>query len=175
MSNIESITAGVETPADEAIIVIRRSFDAPRELVWRCYTDPVHLVHFWGPKGATNPVSDLDLRVGGHWRQVMRFASGNEYGYTSAYLEIVAPERLVWRDAPEAYRFGDPLPAPTMVTELILGEVARRTTLTVIVRFTSLAERDQAVSRGFATTVTQGSDKLETYLETLAADAATQN
>ena len=92
MDSIESIKgrepnlASVETPADEAVIVIRRSFAAPRALVWRCYTDPTHLVQFWGPKGATNPVSDLDLRVGGHWRQVMRFASGNEYGYTSAYL-----------------------------------------------------------------------------------------
>lgn len=181
MDSIESIKgrepnlAVVETPADAAMIVIRRSFAAPRALVWRCYTDPVHLVHFWGPKGATNPVSDLDLRVGGHWRQVMRFASGNEYGYTSAYLEITPPERLVWRDAPDAYRFGDELPPPSMVTELTLGEVAGRTTLSVIVRFTSLVARDEAVTRGFATTVLEGSDKLDVYLTTLAADAATQN
>lgn len=171
----EPILAVVETPADAAVIAIRRSFAAPRALVWRCYTDPVHLVHFWGPRGATNPVSDLDLRVGGHWRQVMRFASGNEYGYSSAYLEITPPERLVWRDAPDAYRFGDRLPPPTMITELTLGEVAGRTTLTVIVRFTSLAERDHAVTHGFATTVLEGSDKLDVYLETLAAGAAIQS
>jgi uncharacterized protein YndB with AHSA1/START domain len=181
MDSIESIRgrepnlASVETPAGEAVIVIRRSFAAPRALVWRCYTDPAHLVQFWGPKGVSNPVSDLDLRVGGHWRQVMRFASGNEYGYTSAYLEITPPERLVWRDAPDAYRFGDELPPPNMVTEMTLGEVAGRTTLTVIVRFTSLVARDEAVSHGFATTVLQASDKLDVYLETLAAGAATQS
>ncbi|MBN9314975.1 MAG: SRPBCC domain-containing protein [Devosia sp.] len=169
---IEPNLATVETPADEAVIRIRRSFAAPRALVWRCYTDPVHLVHFWGPHGATNPVCDLDLRVGGHWRQVMHFPSGNEYGYTSAYLEITPPERLVWRDAPDSYRFGDPLPPAGMVTELTLAEDGSRTLLSVIVRFTSLAARDESVTRGFATTVLEGSEKLDAYLETLAADAA---
>jgi len=165
-------TSAVTTPAHDPVIVIARSFEAPRALVWRCYTDPRHLVHFWGPKGATNPVSDLDLRVGGHWRQVMRFASGTEYGYTSAYLEISPVERLVWRDAPDAYRFGDELPPAAMVTEMTLAEQDGRTTVTVTVRFNSLAARDEAVRQGFATTVSEGSDKLDLYLFTLGATAA---
>lgn len=178
MDSIENIKgrepnlASVETPAGEAVIVIRRSFAAPRALVWRCYTDPTHLVQFWGPRGATNPVSDLDLRVGGHWRQVMRFASGNEYGYTSAYLEISPPERLVWRDAPEHHRFGDELPPPNMVTEMTLSEAGNRTTISIVVRFTSIAARDESVTRGFATTVLEGSEKLDTYLQSFAAETA---
>jgi uncharacterized protein YndB with AHSA1/START domain len=164
--------ATVSTPANEAVILIRRSFDAPRALVWRCYTDPAHLVHFWGPHGATNPVSDLDLRVGGHWRQVMRFPSGKEYGYTSAYLEISPPERLVWRDAPDHHRFGDELPPASMVTEMNLSEAGNRTTVSIVIRFTSLAARDEAVTRGFTTTVLEGSEKLDTYLQTLAAETA---
>ncbi len=68
--------ASVATSADAAVILITRSFSgAARTLVWRCYTDPAHLVQFWGPKGATNPVCEIDLRVGGAWRQVMRFGS----------------------------------------------------------------------------------------------------
>jgi len=114
--------SSLTAPPGEATLVITRSFEAPRELVWRCYTDPVHLVQFWGPHGSTCPVSEVDLRVGGRWRQVMRFASGNEYGYTSAYLDITPPARLVWRDAPNAYRFGDPLPPVTMLTTLELAE-----------------------------------------------------
>lgn len=160
-------TSSVTTPADAPVLLITRTFDAPRTLLWRCYTEPQHLVHFWGPQGATNPVSEVDLRVGGRWRQVMRFASGNEYGYTSAYTEIAPPERLVWRDAPDDYRFGDELPPATMVTELTLAENAGRTTLNVIVRFASLAARDEAVRRGFATAVLEGSDKLDVYLDTL--------
>lgn len=166
--------SAITTPANEPVIVIARSFDAPRTLVWRCYTEPQHLVHFWGPKGATNPVSEVDLRVGGAWRQVMRFASGNEYGYTSAYLEISPVERLVWRDAPDDYRFGDMLPPAAMVTEMILGQQHGQTSVTITVRFTSLLARDEAVKQGFASTVSQGSDKLDLYLFTLHASSAFQ-
>lgn len=156
----------ITTPANDPVIVIARSFEAPRTLVWRCYTEPRHLVHFWGPKGATNPVSELDLRVGGAWRQVMRFASGNEYGYTSAYLEVTPPSRLVWRDAPNDYRFGDTLPPVTMLTTLELSEHAGRTTVTVTVVFDTAAARDEAIRNGFARTVNEGHERLATYLQT---------
>ena len=165
-------TSAVTTPANDPVILIARSFEAPRTLVWRCYTEPQHLVHFWGPRGATNPVSEVDLRVGGAWRQVMRFASGNEYDYTSAYLEISPVERLAWRDAPNGYRFGDELPPAEMVTEMTLAEAGRLTEVRITVRFISLAARDEAISRGFATTVSEGSDKLDLYLFTLRATAA---
>lgn len=169
-----SKTSAVTTPANDPVILIARSFEAPRALVWRCYTEPRHLVHFWGPKGATNPVSEVDLRVGGAWRQVMRFGAGREYGYTSAYLEIFPVERLVWRDAPEGYSFGDALPPAAMVTELTLAQTGRHTSVHVTVRFTSLLARDQAVKQGFATTVSEGSDKLDLYLFTLSATVAFQ-
>jgi len=157
----------VSAPPGEPTLVITRSFVAPRELVWRCYTEPVHLARFWGPHGSTCPLSEVDLRVGGRWRQVMRFASGREYGYTSAYLEITPPERLVWRDAPDDYRHGDPLPPMTMHTTLELSEAEGRTTVTVTVVFDSVAARDEAARRGFATTVTEAGERLALYLETL--------
>lgn len=156
----------VTAPPGKPALVITREFAAPRDLVWRCYTDPVHLVRFWGPHGSTCPVSEVDLRVGGRWRQVMRFASGNDYGYTSAYLEIAPPSRLVWRDAPAGYRHGDPLPPVTMHTSLELTEVDGRTTVTVTVVFDSAAARDQAVRNGFARTVTEGHERLALHLET---------
>lgn len=153
-------------PEGDPTLVITRSFAAPRELIWRCYTDPVHLVHFWGPHGSSCPLSEVDLRVGGRWRQVMRFASGSEYGYTSAYLEITAPARLVWRDAPDDYRFGDDLPPATMQTTLELSEQDGRTTVTVTVVFDSVTARDEAARRGFARTVAEGHERLATYLQT---------
>lgn len=166
--------ASLLTPADRPLLVVRRRFRAPRELVWRCYTDPVHLVRFWGPKGATNPVSEVDLRVGGAWRQVMRFPAGNEYGYTSIFLEIAPPRRLVWRDAPDGSRFGDPLPPATFVTSLDLDEADGQTTLTVHVTFPTPAERDAAMVRGFARTITDSFDKFAAYVTTLAPAAGRQ-
>lgn len=166
--------AALETRADSPVLIVRRSFRAPRELVWRCYTDPAHLVHFWGPRGATNPVSEVDLRVGGAWRQVMRFPAGNEYGYTSIFLEIVPPARLAWRDAPDGSRFGDPLPDATFVTSLDFEEADGQTTLTVRVTFPTVAEREAAVARGFARTVTDSFDKFAAYLTTLGPAARRQ-
>ena len=158
--------SGLTASPGDTTLVITREFEAPRELVWRCYTDPVHLARFWGPHGSSCPLSEVDLRVGGRWRQVMRFASGNEYGYTSAYLEVSPPARLVWRDAPNDYRFGDTLPPVTMLTTLELSEHAGRTTVTVKVVFDTAAARDEAIRNGFARTVNEGHERLATYLQT---------
>jgi len=167
MSRIDPPTPSVTSaPHGENTLVITRRFEAPRELVWRCYTDPVHLVRFWGPHGSTCPLSEVDLRVGGRWHQVMRFATGNEYGYTSAYLEITPPSRLVWRDAPDAYRFGDVLPPATMLTTLELSDAADGTIVTVTVVFDTASARDDAIRNGFARTVTEGHERLALYLET---------
>ena len=166
--------AALATPANEPVMVVSRSFRAPRQLVWRCYTAPVPLVHLWGPKGATNPVSEVDLRVGGAWRQVMRFAAGNDYGYTSIFLEITPPERLVWRDAPDGSKFGDELPPTSFVTTMDLSEAHGLTTITVHVSFPTVAERDAVVRRGFAATITDSFDKFATYLTTLDPAVAGQ-
>jgi len=71
-------------------------FDAPRELVFKAWTEPEHLKQWWGPRGFTNPVCDVDLRLGGAWRIVMRGPDGAEYPCQGIYREIVPPERLVF-------------------------------------------------------------------------------
>ena len=80
----------------EREVVLTRVFDAPRELVFEAWTDPRHLARWWGPKGFTNPVCEVDLKVGGAWRIVMRARDGVEYPCGGVYREIVPPERLVF-------------------------------------------------------------------------------
>jgi uncharacterized protein YndB with AHSA1/START domain len=77
-------------------VTITRVFDAPRELVWKAWTDPKHLARWWGPNGFTNPVCEADARVGGVWRIVMRAPDGNEFPCGGVYREVVKPERLVF-------------------------------------------------------------------------------
>jgi uncharacterized protein YndB with AHSA1/START domain len=76
-------------------IVSTRVFDAPREVVFRAFTDPVLLARWWGPKGFTNTFQEFDLRPGGAWRFVMRGPDGTEYQMTKEFVEVVAPERIV--------------------------------------------------------------------------------
>ena len=155
-------------PPREPVIVIERIFDAPRTLMFKLFTDPYHLAQFWGPHGSTNPVCEMDVRPGGKWVQVMRFASGNEYRSTSVYLEIVEPERIVYRDVPHDSPGGlDDLPPPQLVTTILFEELGGKTKLIAHVRAQSLTERDETVRRGFADVVSQGYERIAAYLLTL--------
>ncbi len=80
-------------------LVITRVFDAPRELVWKAWTEPEYFKRWWGPKNFTAPVCKIDLRVGGKYLNCMRSPEGKEYWGTGVYLEIVPPERLVYTDS----------------------------------------------------------------------------
>jgi uncharacterized protein YndB with AHSA1/START domain len=77
-------------------VVIERIVDAPPALVFQCWTDPAHMARWWAPHGFTNPVCELDVRVGGAWRIVMRGPDGTEYPCGGVYQEIVPFRRLVF-------------------------------------------------------------------------------
>jgi uncharacterized protein YndB with AHSA1/START domain len=81
---------------NEREIEITRVFDADRELVFEMWTNPIHLARWWGPRGFTNPICEVDLRVNGEWRVVMRAPDGSEIPFTAVYREVLPPERLVF-------------------------------------------------------------------------------
>ncbi|WP_269850831.1 SRPBCC family protein [Methanosarcina horonobensis] len=74
-------------------------FDAPRELVWKAWTKPEHLMQWWGPKDFTAPVIKMDFRVGGKYLWCMRSPEGEDYWSTGVYREIVEQEKLVTTDS----------------------------------------------------------------------------
>src|SRR5260370_11596598 len=80
---------------------ITRIFDAPRELVFKMWTDPVLVEKWWGPKDFTNPVCEVGGRVGGAMRIVMRGPDGTEYPTRGVFIEITEPERIVFNNVKE--------------------------------------------------------------------------
>ena len=84
---------------EERELVLTRVFDAPRELVFKAWTDPKQVAQWWGLHGFTNPVCDLDVRPGGAIRIHMRGPDGTVYPMTGVYNEVVEPERLVFTSA----------------------------------------------------------------------------
>ena len=77
-------------------IVITRVFDAPRELVFEMWTDPKHLAHWYGPRGFTITIQEMDVRPGGEWNMIMHGPDGTNYPNHSVFTEVVKPERLVY-------------------------------------------------------------------------------
>ena len=82
-------------PGDREILS-SRMFDAPRELVWKAWTNPDLLKEWWGPKGFTNTFHEFDLRPEGEWRFVMHGPDGRDFQNKSVFVEIVKPERIVF-------------------------------------------------------------------------------
>lgn len=76
-------------------LVMTRTFDAPRERVFRAWVEPERLAAWWGPTDFTVPTCELDVRIGGAYRLCMRSPEGRDYWLAGEYLEISAPERLV--------------------------------------------------------------------------------
>jgi uncharacterized protein YndB with AHSA1/START domain len=84
-----------ENTADREI-VITRVFDAPRELVWQAFTDPEHVVKWWGPRGFTTTIEEMNVKPGGVWRHVMHGPDGTDYPNKSVFTEVEYPERIVY-------------------------------------------------------------------------------
>ena len=92
MNTIETATAGSD-------FVTSRVLNAPRELVWKCFTDPERMAKWWGPKGATVVASNMDLRVGGTYHYGMKMPDGSVMWGKFVYREVAPQERLVLIDS----------------------------------------------------------------------------
>jgi len=85
--------------AEKNEVVITRVFNAPRKLVWKAWTDPEHIMRWWGPKNFTSPSCKIDFRVGGRYLYCMRSPEGQEFWSTGAYREIVPLQKIVCTDS----------------------------------------------------------------------------
>lgn len=112
----------------EASVEIVRVFDAPRALVWQAWTDPTMMAQWFGPRQFTSSVPELEARVGGKLRIVMHGPDGNDYPMKGVFLEVVAPERLVFSNIALDHDGNHLLEGKTTVT---LTEQGGKTTLTV--------------------------------------------
>ena len=115
-----------DAPAAERELILTRVFDAPRGLVFKVWTEPSHLVRWWGPAGFTTPSCQMDVRPGGAFRLCMRSPEGRDHWLRGAYREIAPPERLAYTWAWEDEN-GEP-GHETLVTVILMDE-GRRTRL----------------------------------------------
>lgn len=162
-------------PATERDLVLTRTFDAPRELVFRAWTDPEHLARWWGPTGFTNPVCEADARPGGAWLICMRSPDGEDYWCGGVYKEVVEPERIVCTDCftdekgnvvDPAERYGMPegVPAEMLIT-VTFEEHEGKTTVTMRQTLPESVAREVGAVEGWS----QSFDRLAEHLGRMAA------
>jgi len=148
-------------------IVLKRTLDAPRELVFEVWTDPKHLVQWWGPNGFTLTIHEINVAVGGVWRFIMHGPDGRDYNNKVVFIEVVKPERLVYRHSGEVGT--EPVSFQTTVT---FADRDGKTDLTLRAVFDTNEARDAAIkTRGAVEGGKQTLGRLGVYLAGLKGSA----
>jgi len=143
-------------------IVLTRVFDAPRELVWDAWTDPQQVVQWWGPRGFTTTIHEMDARPGGIWRHTMHGPDGTDYPNECNFIELVKPERIVYSHS--GGKKGDAgAPAEVTWTFEALGD---KTKLTLRMVFPSATVREHVIKTYGA--IEGGKQTLDRLAEQLA-------
>ncbi len=153
------------TPSDREI-VMTRVFDAPRELVFKAYTDPDLIPRWWGPRYLTTTIDVMDVRPGGRWRFIQRDAEGHEYAFNGVYQEIVPPERLV-----NTFEF-EGVPGHVALETVIFEEFDGKTKLTARSLFQTAEDRDGMLQSGAEAGATESMERLAELVEAVGTAAA---
>jgi uncharacterized protein YndB with AHSA1/START domain len=153
-------TLQVATPTEREI-VMTRVFDAPRNLVFDAFSKPELLKRWFGPRGWSLVVCEVDFKVGGKWRFVLRGPDGREMGMRGVYREIAPPERTVHLEMFDDY------PGESIVTAVFV-EQNGKTTMTATVLYESQQVRDAVIKSGMEHGAAECYDKLAEYLASAA-------
>lgn len=152
----------------DKVIVLERVFDAPRELVFRMFSESEHLRHWWGPRGWDLPVSELDFRPGGYWLYCMRCVDpnmGEWYGRESwgkmVFKEIDPPQRLVYTDyfSDAEGNIDTSLPASDTVLEFV--DLGGKTKLVSWTEYAAADALKTVLDMGMLQGITETWDRLE--------------
>ncbi|WXG43882.1 MAG: SRPBCC family protein [Promethearchaeati archaeon SRVP18_Atabeyarchaeia-1] len=139
-------------------IVITRVFEAPREHVFKAYTDPNLIPLWWGPKKYAATVDKIQVSAGGVWRFVQRGPDGNEYAFNGVYHAIVPPERLV-----STFEF-EGMPGHVSLETVKLEEQDGKTKLTATSVFQTVEDRDAMLKSGMEEGAVETMDRLAELL-----------
>lgn len=155
-------TLQVTTPSDREIR-LTRVFNAPRRLVFEAFTKAAHIQKWWGLKSLTMTECDIDFRIGGRWRFVLRSDDGQVHPFTGEYREIVPPERIVQTFIYDVEGIRDMVAVETMTLE----ERDGRTLFTNTILHANKEARDGHLASGMEPGAAESFDRLAELLRTM--------
>jgi uncharacterized protein YndB with AHSA1/START domain len=147
---------------DGLTVTMTRQFNAPRDLVWKANTDPDLMAQWWGQRGSTTIIDQLDLRPGGAWRFIQKAPDGAEYAFRGEYQEIVPPERFTY-----TFEF-EGMPGHIIVETFHFSENDGVTTITAVSTYNSQEDLDGMINSGMEAGAAESYDRLEELLATQA-------
>jgi uncharacterized protein YndB with AHSA1/START domain len=147
-------SATVTLPSDLEILITRK-FDAPAALVWKAYTTPALVKRWWGFESSAWQVCEIDLRVGGGWRYVIREQNDFEVGFHGEFRELEAPRRLVTTEVYEG------MPDAEALDTITFSEEAGVTTMSINVRHSLKEHRDAHLASGMEGGMQVSMDRME--------------
>jgi uncharacterized protein YndB with AHSA1/START domain len=146
--------------SDGTDLVFERTFDAPREQVWKAFTDPELIPRWWGPHGTSTTVAEMDVRPGGTWRYISHAPDRDDVVFYGEYLEVDPPKGFKWTFMFDVEGVG-PQGGPETFT---LEEVGGKTKVTSIGHFDSVESIDGALATGMVGGAIETWDRLEALL-----------
>ncbi|HEX9719055.1 MAG TPA: SRPBCC family protein [Ramlibacter sp.] len=150
---INTVSTPSSQAADPREIVSSRLIDAPREKVFKAFSDPTHLARWWGPSGFSNTFEEFDFRPAGIWRVTMHGPDGTDHPNRSVFLDIQEPSRIVFEhESPHVFRM-----------TITLADESGKTRISWRMLFESAAARDQ-VAPYVVSANEQNFDRLEAEL-----------
>lgn len=154
----------IEIPEDRPAVIMKRTFDAPRELVFKAHSSCEHMSKWWGPRSTGFVSCDLDFVEGGAWRIVLNDSDGNDQPFKGTFKEIQSPERLTW-----TFCYDVPPMDEEVVEEMTFTEEDGKTTITTTSYAPSFEAREAATSgTGMFEGAAETYDRLEEYAVTLS-------
>lgn len=153
----EQRATSVTTPGEREIRV-ERIFDAPRERLFEVFTDPQLIPEWWGPRGTTTTVEEMDPVAGGSWRFTSADCDGNETGFRGRYREVTAPERIV-----QTFEW-DGMPGYVSVETMTLEDLGAQTKVVNTTIFHTPEERDGMIASGMEKGLSETYERLDELL-----------
>lgn len=141
-------------------LVFERTFDAPRERVWKAFTDPEIVPRWWGPHGTTTTVVEMDVRPGGKWRYIGSAADRDDVTFYGEYLDVQPPERFEWTFMFDVEGVG-PMGGPETFS---FEDFGGRTKVRSVGYFDSVEAIDSALATGMVRGAIETWDRLEALL-----------
>jgi uncharacterized protein YndB with AHSA1/START domain len=162
--SLDKLTLLLKDDNSDREIVTTRLIDAPRELVWKVWTEREHVEKWWGPNGFTTTTKEMDVRVGGHWIFTMHGPDGTDYPNDINYEELVKPERMVY-----LHGGGEEAPDDAQFRSFVTFEdYCGKTYLTMRAVFKTVAAMENVVKNyGAIEGAQQHVANLQEYLDTL--------